>query len=108
MVIKRTKFTRLLTSEDYLDITLFSDRGKIIKFALNYRAVIKDKIPPIYRVDNYHGFLHEQKLWITNKPIPLNEAGLTNNEIVDKYVDKICMNFYKYKEYYINSLKDKK
>ncbi|MBN4049013.1 hypothetical protein JYT91_00180 [archaeon AH-315-M20] len=103
--MKRIKFTRTLTSEDYLDITLFYEKGKIIKFALNYRAVIKSKIQPIYRVDNYHGFLHEQRLWRTKEPIPLNEAGLSNNQIVDKYVDEICLNFYKYKGYYTKSKK---
>lgn len=102
---KQIKFTRTLTSEDYLDITLFYERGKIIKFALNYRAVIKGKIQPIYRVDNYHGFLHEQRLWRTKEPIPLNEAGLPNNQIVDKYVDEIYMKFYKYKEYYLRAKK---
>ena len=104
-MVKQIKFTRTLTSEDYLDITIFYEKGKIIKFALNYRAVIKGKIRPIYRVDNYHGFLHEQRLWRRKNPIPLNEIGLSNNQIVDKYVDEICMNFYKYKEYYTKAKK---
>jgi len=107
-VVKQIKFTRTLTSEDYLDITLFYEKGKIIKFALNYRTVIKGKIRPIYRVDNYHGFLHEQKLWRTNKPIPIEKGGLSTNRIVDKYVEEIHLNFYKYKEYFIRSLRSKK
>jgi hypothetical protein len=104
-VAKQKKFTKELTNEDDLDITPFYEKGKIIKFALNYRAVIKGKSQPIYRVDNYHGFLHEQRLWRTKKPIPLNEPGLSNNQIVDKYVDEICFNFYKYKEYYTKAIK---
>lgn len=103
--MKQIKFARALTSEDYLDITLFYKKGKIIKFALNYRAVVKGKLHPIYRVDNYHGFLHEQRLWRTKKPMPLAEIGLSNNEIVEKYIDEIYMNFYKYKGYYTKAKK---
>ena len=107
-MIKRKSIIRKITSEDYLDITLLFDKGKIIKFALNYRALIKEKIQPIYRVDNYHNFLHEQRLWRTESPIKLDEAGLTNNQIVEKYVDLIYQNFQKYKEYYKRSQKNEK
>lgn len=107
-MIKKIKFTKTLTSQDFLDITIFYEKGKIIKFALNYRAFIKGKIHPIYRVDNYHGFLHEQRLWRTKKPIPIDKEGLSNNQIVDKYVDVIHMNFYRYKGYYMKRFRSKK
>ncbi len=99
-MIKKRKLTRRITFEDYLDITLFFKKGKIIKFALNYRALIGNKIQPIYRVDNYHNFLHEQRLWRTKQPIKLDEEGLMNNQIVEKYIDLIYKNFQKYKKYY--------
>ena len=97
--MKREKFTKVLTPEDRLDITLEIDKKTIIRFALNYRALIKNKWKEIYRVDNFHGFLHEQKFWRSPKPIPIEET-LPINQIVEKYVYEITLNFQKYRTYY--------
>jgi len=93
------KFSKFLTSEDILDITLEIKKKQIVKFALNYRALINNKWEQIYRVDNFHGFLHEQRFWRTKEPIPVEE-NLPNNIIVNKYVDYIIENFQKFKEYF--------
>ena len=98
--MKKVKYPRKITKDDYLDITIFHDKEKIFKFSLNYWSKIKGKFVPIYRVENYHGYLHEQRFWRANKPIPLDNLGLSNNQIVDKYVDEIFNNFQKYKKYY--------
>ncbi|MBU1198687.1 MAG: hypothetical protein KKF46_02225 [Nanoarchaeota archaeon] len=99
MFTKRKKFIKILTPEDRLDITLEIDKKTIIKFALNYRALINNKWKEIYRVDNFHGFLHEQKFWKSPKPIPIKET-LPINQIVEKYVNEITLKFQKYKELY--------
>jgi hypothetical protein len=93
------KFSKFLTSEDMLDITLEIKKKQIKKFALNYRALIKNKWEQIYRVDNFHGFLHEQRFWRTKEPIPI-EDSLPNSIIINKYVDYIIENFQKFKEYF--------
>lgn len=107
--MKRKKFTTVLTTEDVLDVTLEIRKKLIGKFALNYRALIGDNWEPIYRVDNFHRFLHEQKFWRSPKPIHLEkEKHLSNNAIVDKYTDKIVKNFLKYKSYFKNTQKNQK
>ena len=91
--------------KDYLDITLYFEKNKIIKFALNYRGIIGNKWYEIYRVDNFHGFLHEQRFWRTKDPIPLEQGGKSNETIIEEYTDNIVMNFNKYKEYFKKSMK---
>jgi len=102
---KLKKFSKFLTSEDLLDITLEIKKKEIKKFALNYRALINNKWEQIYRVDNFHGFLHEQRFWRGKEPIPIEER-LSNNIIIDKYVDFIVNNFYKFKHYFKESKKN--
>ncbi len=60
-MLKTKKFTVTISSEDFLDVTIEYEKKAIRKFALNYRAIVKGKMREIYRVDNFHGFLHEQR-----------------------------------------------
>ena len=94
-----------MTLEDKLDVMLEIDGKTILKFALNYRAYIKGEWVEIYRVDNYHGFLHEQKFWRSREPVPISMAGLLS-DIVDECVDNIYNCFLRYKQYYIKSKED--
>ena len=99
--MKIKKFITVLTSKDLLDVTLEIKKKTIFKFALNYRALIGENWKEIYRIDNFHGFLHEQKFWRSPKPIHLeDEEKLPTNIIVNKYIDKIINNFQKYKHYF--------
>jgi len=102
---KLKKFSKFLTSEDLLDITLEIKKKEIKKFALNYRALIANKWEQIYRVANFHGFLHEQRFWRSKEPIPIEEK-LPNNIIINEYVDFIVKNFYKFKHYFEESKKN--
>jgi hypothetical protein len=69
---------------------------------LNYRAFINKKWFEVYRVDNYHGYLHEQKFWRSPKPIPLDLKWIPLKMIVDKYIEDIIQNFKKYRGYFKN------
>jgi len=102
--MKKKKYTHRLTEEDLVDITLIYEKKQIIKFALNYRGKILGKWYPIYRVDNCHGFLHEQKLWRTKEPIPLNET-IPTDLVFDKYSDFIDKNFKKLKSYFKETMR---
>lgn len=105
--MKRKKFTTILTSEDLLDVMLEFEKNKIRKFALNYRALIEDKWYEVYRVDNYHGFLHEQRFWRSPKPIPLEE-NLPLNLVVKQYIGEISLNFLKYRKYFEERMRKKR
>jgi len=102
---KLKKFSKFLTSEDLVDITLEIKKKKIKKFALNYRALIDNRWEQIYRIDNFHGFLHEQRFWRGKDPIPIEEK-LPNSIIINKYIDFIVENFYKFKHYFKESKKN--
>lgn len=107
-IIKIKKFTIVITAEDYFDVTLYFEGKKIIKFALNYRGMISNRWCEIYRVDNFHGFLHEQRFWRTKEPILIEQGGKSSDRIVEEYTEQIALNFMKYREYFKKSIKGEK
>ena len=96
--MKVKRFQTELTPDDMLDITLYFDKNKIFKFAINYRAYIDGTWKEVYRVDNFHGFLHEQRFWVNSKPIPL-EIYCSLNDIFNIYIDVITANYQRYRGY---------
>ena len=100
--MKSKKYSLALTTQDMLDLVLiWEQRGLLTKFALNYRAYINGKWYEVYRVDNYHGFLHEQKFWRSPEPIPIkHKEGLDLRFILDEYQDEIIDNYKKYRSYF--------
>jgi hypothetical protein len=96
--MKRVKFTTALTPEDLLDTTLLIEKQELIKFALNYRALIRGMWRAVYRVDNFHGFLHEQKFWRSPKPIRIEGKTSEDLDAVRKeYVTQIFENYKRYR-----------
>ena len=104
-VVKLKKFTIPLTSADLLDVKLKVENNKVEGFALNYRARIEGNFFEIYRVDTAHGFLHEQRYWLTPEPIPIPMMGHDLDEIFSFYLDQIKENFERYKKYYLGRMK---
>jgi len=103
MKIKR--YSIELTPKDILDVVLIWQQvGMLTKFALNYRAYINGEWYEIYRVDNYHGFLHEQKFWRSPQPIPImDKEGWSLRLIFQEYHDEIVEHFWKYRSYFENT-----
>ena len=77
---------------------------EIKKFALNYRALIDERWHEVYRVDNFHGFLHEQRFWRSPKPTPLEE-NRSLNFVVEHHVNEITINFPRYRKYFEEMMK---
>ena len=99
--MKYKQFTKVLTSQDLIDIKLSWINRGLIEFSINYRANIKDKWYEIYRVDNYHGFLHEQKFWRNPEPICIiDKDSWRLKEIFDHYLEEVLKNFRKYRSYF--------
>jgi hypothetical protein len=98
--VRIKKFTTVITTTDYLDVTLYFQKKQIIKFSLNYRARINGKWHEIYRIDNFHGFLHEQRFWISPEPILLEPGSKPLSLLVDECLEKIRDNFTAYKHYF--------
>ncbi len=98
MGMKVKKITTWLTEIDAIDITIFYEKKNIIRFAINYRGMINGRWREIYRVDNYHGFLHEQKFWWSNKPLPI-QTTIPTDLIIKRYLAQIKEEFIKYRMY---------
>ena len=102
--MKKT-ITTDLTEVDRLDVTLQKNNRVLQRFALNYRAYINEDWKEVYRVDNYHDFLHEQKFWRTSKPIPITDkTGWPLRNVIKQYIKEIHLNFQKYRRYYEKAL----
>lgn len=101
MVVKKKEIEIYLDEENKLNITIIKKNNIFIKFAINYSAKINDKWEAIYRVDNYHDFIHEQRLWITKRPIPLPEYENWNlKDVFDLFFEKVKQGCLKFKKYY--------
>jgi hypothetical protein len=102
---KWKRFTVPLGRADLLDIKLKVKKGSVVEFALNYRVKIRESFFEIYRVDTAHGYLHEQRYWLTPEPIPIPTMGKDLKWIFNFYVDQIKENFERYRKYYLERMK---
>lgn len=55
-----------------IHVMLETEKGKVVHFCINLVLLEDDKSYDIYRVDTFHGFLHEQKFWRKPEKIKLN------------------------------------
>ena len=97
----RKKSLLPLSPTDILDMTLDTEKGKVMGFVLNYRTKIGNKFYPVYRVDNRHGYLHEQKYWLSPTRIPI-KIDKPLKIVYDEYSENIKNNWERYKTLYIN------
>lgn len=61
---RKTRIIQHLTSDDVLDAEFVLDRRRVLRFALNYRAVIRGRWVVVARYDTDHGHLHVHKNWL--------------------------------------------
>ncbi len=102
---KWKKFVIPLTPTDLLDVKLEVENNKVQSFSLNYRTKISQSFFEVYRVDTAHGFLHEQRYWLTPEPIPIPATGKDLNAVFNFYLEQIKQNFERYKNYYFERMK---
>lgn len=55
-----------------MHVRIERDKNKIVFFCINLVLLKDDKTFDVYRVDNAHGFVHEQRFWKSPKKIKLN------------------------------------
>lgn len=101
---KWKRFVIPLTEADLLDVKLETEGNKVKSFSLNYRTKLGESFFEVYRVDTAHGFLHEQRYWITPEPIPVPTMGNDLNDVFNFYLDQIRTNFERYKRYYLERM----
>ncbi len=101
MPIKKKSIEVYLDGNNKLNFTIIKEDNKFKKFAINYLAKIDDKWHAVYRVDNYHGFVHEQRLWISNEPIPLPEyESMDLKEVFDVFFQKVKDGHSRFRKYF--------
>lgn len=61
--IKKTKFKKYLTDQDFLMVEFFLKHGKIVEFCLQYDALLDTKYRTIMRIDNCHGSLPHKHVY---------------------------------------------
>ena len=61
----------VLGSTDAIDIRIEVEKGEVLSFSVNYRILVNGKWHQVYRIDTAHGYLHEQRYWISVESIPL-------------------------------------
>ena len=103
--MKKKEFKVVVTPDDIIDVTLKIEKSVLLDFALNYRARIDSKWYEIYRVDTAHGYLHEQRYWISPKPIKLSEGELMN-VVFDRYYELLKENFERFRGYYVKNMEE--
>lgn len=106
--IKRKNLEIYLDDENKINITIIKEEDKFKKFAINYSAKINDRWHAVYRVDNHHGFIHEQRLWMSNLPIPLPEYEYMDlKRVFDLFFDKIKEGCLRFRKYYEDRIRNK-
>lgn len=102
--MKRTKRFRIPLSEgNMLDVRLEIEGGDLKGFALNLRCKIEDVWYQVYRVDTAHGYLHEQRFWISPEPMPLMQHGALQH-VFEFYMEQMRENFERYRKYYLEKM----
>tara|TARA_Y100000310_G_C20666695_1_gene807922 strand:+ start:1001 stop:1324 length:324 start_codon:yes stop_codon:yes gene_type:complete len=106
-MIKKENYEVELDDKNKINIRIIKEHNKLVKFAINLSSYLNGKWHAVYRVDNYHGFLHEQKLWRTKKPIPLTTHEYASLSKVIKYYNYLIKQEYKkFREYFDEKLKN--
>ena len=99
--IKKKSVEVYLNEKNKLNFTIIKEDDKFKRFAINYSAKINDKWLAVYRVDNYHGFVHEQRLWISNDPISLPEyESMDLKDVFDIFFQKVREGHSRFRKYF--------
>lgn len=51
-----------------VDFRLITEKGRILYFAINVSLCKASGPVDVYRADTAHGYLHEQRFWLSHKP----------------------------------------
>lgn len=101
---KKKRYSIPLSSKDVLDAEIMINESQIIRFALNLRTRIDGIWYQVYRVDTAHGYLHEQRFWVSPEPIPLMQQT-SMDYAFEFYMRQIKDSYERYRKYYIGKMK---
>lgn len=65
--MKKVDYIQPLTEEDRVKISFTQDKGRILKFVVQYLALINSRWRTIMRIDNCHGYPHQHVYHLHSK-----------------------------------------
>lgn len=89
-----------------IDIKQVIEGSKVKYFAINVSLIVGDTRHDVFRVDTAHGYLHQQRFWISDKPEKLqSEKKKDYKGDLGNWKDKVIKNYKEYVELYRKKLK---
>lgn len=100
--MKKVEYTIALTDVDKVRIEFIQSRGKILKFVVQYHALVEKRWRVIMRIDNCRGFPHQHIYHLHAKKyrVPLD---VYNNAAFTQGKTYLIKNFGKIKENFLFS-----
>ncbi|MAG44787.1 hypothetical protein CL633_02755 [bacterium] len=98
--MKRIKYKLNLTNKDWLKIDFTKEKGDILKFIIQYYALVKNKIYSIRRYDTSHGVAHKHQYYLKGKPTK-EILGHDYNKIFSEAYHETKNKFIKFKNYFL-------
>jgi hypothetical protein len=100
--MKKAEYTLSLTDVDKLRIEFIQHRGKILKFVVQYHALIETRWRVVIRMDNCHGLPHQHVYHLHKKQYKL-PLGVDNNTAFTQAKTSVMRDFKKLKENFLFS-----
>jgi len=98
--MKEFNYNQYLTDEDRIHVSFTQNRGKILKFSINYSARISGRWREIFRVDNCHGVPHTHRYYMHRKQFRV-ELGENNEQVFTNAKKYVVLNFLKIRDNYL-------
>ncbi len=92
---KTKTFRYLLSQDDWIDVRITKDMeaNEIIKFSVNLSSIIEEKVYPVIRYDNAHGFTHIDRYWKKKETL----KGMTMESVIQMARSDLVENWVKYR-----------
>ncbi len=65
--MKKIDYTQFLTNEDKIRIEFIQNRGKVLKFVVQYYGLINSRWRTIMRIGNHHSYPHKHVYHLRRK-----------------------------------------
>ena len=100
--MKNVSYIHPLTSEDKIKIEFSQDKGLVLKFVVQYHALINSRWRTIMRIDNCHGRPHMHRYYLLRKQLRV-ELGDSNEEAFTEAKRYIVSGFQKIRMNYLQT-----
>ncbi len=103
--MKKKAYVFMLTETDRKRHEHTSDKGRIIKFVVQYETKVQDRWVPVIRYDTAHGFAHKDILNPDGTCEKILLGNISYNELLTLVDKDINENWQRYKNRYMGRIK---